>query len=118
MAKLENWVFCPALSFYTMSKFCTKEKIGTHATNILIAAIGVAIAVAIAIFLGRFFIKEKGIQRGVYMYALAFANSGYVGDPLVKEIFGLEVLSYYKLYCESWANSWGEKFSKMKRVAK
>lgn len=25
-------------------------------------------------------------------------------------------VSYYKLYCESWANSWGEKFSKMKRV--
>ena len=25
-------------------------------------------------------------------------------------------VSYYKLYCESWANRWGEKFSKMKRV--
>ena len=25
-------------------------------------------------------------------------------------------VSYYKLYCESWANAWGEKFSKMKRV--
>jgi hypothetical protein len=25
-------------------------------------------------------------------------------------------VSYYKLYCEGWANSWGEKFSKMKRV--
>ncbi len=25
-------------------------------------------------------------------------------------------ISYYKLYCESWANSWGEKFSKLKRV--
>ena len=25
-------------------------------------------------------------------------------------------VSYYKLYCESWANSWGEKFSHMKRV--
>ena len=25
-------------------------------------------------------------------------------------------VSYYKLYCESWANSWGEKFSKMKRI--
>ena len=24
-------------------------------------------------------------------------------------------VSYYKLYCESWANSWGEKFSCMKR---
>ena len=27
-------------------------------------------------------------------------------------------VSYYKLYCESWANSWGEKFAKMKRIEK
>ena len=27
-------------------------------------------------------------------------------------------VSYYKLYCESWANSLGEKFSQMKRVNK
>lgn len=27
-------------------------------------------------------------------------------------------VSYYKLYCESWANAWGEKFSKMKRTEK
>lgn len=25
-------------------------------------------------------------------------------------------VSYYKLYCESWANSWGERFSRMKRA--
>ena len=25
-------------------------------------------------------------------------------------------VSYYKLYCESWANNWGEKGSKMKRI--
>ncbi len=27
-------------------------------------------------------------------------------------------VSYYKLYCESWANAWGEKFSQMKRIEK
>lgn len=25
-------------------------------------------------------------------------------------------VSYYKLYCEGWANAWGQKFSKMKMV--
>ena len=33
------------------------------------------------------------------MYALAFANSGYIGDPVVLALFGEEVLSYYKLFC-------------------
>jgi predicted permease len=37
--------------------------------------------------------------KGVYQYALAFANMGYVGDPLVLALFGEEVLSYYKLAC-------------------
>jgi predicted permease len=45
-------------------------------------------------------VKEKSSERGVYMYALALANSGYVGGLLVKEILGGDVaLSYYKLFC-------------------
>ena len=27
-------------------------------------------------------------------------------------------VSYYKLYCEAWANKWGQKFSKMEMVEK
>ena len=27
-------------------------------------------------------------------------------------------VSYYKLYCESWANNWGQKFSKMEMINK
>ena len=99
MAKLETWVFCPALSFSTMARFCTVDKLGMHATNILLSACGVALAVGMAIPLACLFIKKKCPERGVYMYALAFANSGYIGDPVVLALFGDEVLSYYKLFC-------------------
>ena len=99
MAKLETWVFCPALSFSTMARFFTVETVSLHATNILIAVVCVAFAMAIAIPLSRVFIKEKCYERGVYQYALAFANSGYIGDPLVLALFGEEILSYYKLAC-------------------
>ena len=34
MAKLEMWVFCPALSFVTMATNCTIDTISTHAVNI------------------------------------------------------------------------------------
>ncbi len=27
-------------------------------------------------------------------------------------------VSYHKLYCEAWANAWGEKFTKLKRIGK
>ncbi len=99
MAKLENWVFCPALSFATMARNCTVDSLGTHATNIILSALGVAVAIAIAIPLSRLFIKKKCPERGVYMYALAFANNGYIGDPVVLAIFGEQGLFYYKLFC-------------------
>jgi predicted permease len=82
-----------------MARNCTVERIGTHAVNITIACILVAIALTISITISRFFVKTKSAERGVYMYALAFANSGYVGDPLVLALFGEVALSYYKLFC-------------------
>ncbi len=99
MAKMETWIFYPALSFMTMVRFCTVDSLSTHGTNIVMAAISVAIAMGIAIVLSRFFVKENNAERGVYAYALAFANSGYIGDPIVLALFGEEVLAYYKLFC-------------------
>lgn len=98
LAKLENWVFCPALSFMTMVRFCTVDLLTTHATNIVMATILVAISMVIAIPLARLFVKEKGSERGVYSYALAFANFGYVGDPVMLALFGEVGLAYYKLF--------------------
>ncbi|MBR3894373.1 MAG: AEC family transporter [Clostridia bacterium] len=97
MAVLETWVFCPALSFMTMVRFCTVETIGKHLTNIVLASIGVVLAVVIASILSRIFVKEKSLERGVYAYGLAFANGGYMGDPIVLALFGEVALSYYKL---------------------
>ncbi len=98
MAKLETWIFCPALSFSTMARYCTVDTIGSHAINILFGAICIGVGIGIAILLGRLFVRERTPERGVYMYALAFANGGYVGDPLVLALFGEEMLSYYKLF--------------------
>ena len=99
MAKLISWVFYPALSFTTMAKYCTVQTLSTHATNIALSACGVVVAMAIAIPLARAFVPEGGAEWGVFAYALAFANSSYMGDPLVMALFGDEMLSYYKMYC-------------------
>ncbi len=99
MAKMETWIFCPALSFMTMVRFCTIDSIATHATNMFMAAVGVLISMSLAVILARFFVKEKCPERGVYNYALAFANSGYAGDPIVLALFGESALAYYKFFC-------------------
>ena len=98
MAKLETWIFCPALSFRTMAKYCTVDTLSTHGLNILLASFCVAIAFVLATLLGRVFVRTKCSERGIYMYALAFANGGYVGDPIVLSLFGEVALSYYKLF--------------------
>ena len=99
MSKLTVWAFYPALSFSTMARHFNIGTVKLHATNIIIFSISLVFSVSIAIFLSRFFVKKKCYERGVYQYALAFANTGYMGDPLVEAIFGSEVLSYYKLAC-------------------
>lgn len=99
IAKLETWVFCPALAFTTMLRFCTLSSIRAHAVNILLGACCVAVAVAIAIPLSCVFVRKKSPERGIYRYALAIANSGYLGDPVVLTMFGDMALSYYKLFC-------------------
>lgn len=99
LAKLETWVLCPALSFMSMARTFTTDTLSTHLVNITFASITVAISLAIAIPLSALFIKKPVYERGVYQYALAFANLGYMADPLVLAMFGEEVLGYYKLFC-------------------
>ena len=110
LAKTETWIFCPALSFMTMARFCTVDSIGEHFVNIALASVGVLFAIAMAIVLARLFVRKKSPERGVYAYAMAFANSGYMGDPIVLSLFGEAALSYYKLYSlpiQLMIYSWG-----------
>jgi len=110
MAVMETWVFCPALGFMTMVRFCTIDSIGEHLTNILLATVGVAFSMAMAIFLSGFFAKKDTAERGIYSYGIAFANGGYMGDPVVQTMFGDAILSRYKLYylpLTLLINSWG-----------
>lgn len=98
LAKLENWVFCPALSFMTAASYFKIDNLSLHGINIILSCTVAAVALCIAILLSRFFIKEKIYDRGVYAYALMFGNFGFVGDPLVIALFGDEFFAYYKLF--------------------
>lgn len=98
LAKLETYVFFPALSFSTMARNCKIETLSNHILNLIVSIFGVFLAISLSIAIAPLFIKEKGMERGVYNYALAFGNSGYVGDPLVMSMHGDVMLSYYKMY--------------------
>ncbi len=100
MAKLETYAFCPALSFYTMARNCTISNIGEHGINLILFSILVTVCVILSYALNGLFVKnKKSYDRGVFLYALAFANIGYVGDPLALALFGEVGFSFYKLAC-------------------
>ena len=110
LAKAEMWIFCPALNFMTMVRFFTIDSVGTHSINLILAIACVSLAVGIAIPLSHVFVKEKSPERGVYAYALAIANTGYMGDPIVLALFGEMGLSYYKIFTLPYViviYSWG-----------
>ena len=98
ISKLVVWVFAPALSFITMARYFTVDTIAFNSVNLLLSCIVTSISVIIAIPLSRLFAKSGTYESGIYKYALAFANLGYMGDPLVQAIFGDEGLSYYKVF--------------------
>ena len=98
MARLETWVFCPALSFTVMATYFRRDTVVKHATNILLSVILMCVALVVAIILARVFVPKKCYDRGVYSYALMFGNFGFLGDALVLALFGTSVLAYYKLF--------------------
>lgn len=98
MSKLETFVFCPALNFITMAQYCTRETLGTYAGYLLFATCAMTIAIGLAVAIAPLLTRNKRGERGIYRYALAFANSGYMGDPLILALFGAPVLAVYKIY--------------------
>lgn len=98
VAKLVTWVFAPALSFSTMAKSFTASSLSTHALNIGFSCAIIALSLGIAIPMSRLFAKNDLSERGIYKYALVFANFGYMSDPIILEMFGDTALAYYKLF--------------------
>ena len=111
MAKLLTFVFSPALSFYSMSKNFNVQSIGKYASLFVLGSIMVILAVIVATVLAKFFVKDKeAYERGIYKYALAFGNYGYMGAPLVIALFGLEGyanFSFVTLPCYVVIYTWG-----------
>ena len=96
MARLEAYLFLPALTIRSMLTV-TVDKIATHATNIIFSGLSVGLAICLALLIAPLFVKDKqSYERKVYNYALTFANSGYLGDPVVLALFKLEGLAFYK----------------------
>lgn len=115
MARLETYVFVPALLLHTQMTKCTVKTFVENANIILYGAALAACGLAIAYLLAPLFVPkgdgsaERDYQRNIYRYSMTFGNFGFMGNFLVLGVWGADALYQYTLFtigfyilCYSW----------------
>ena len=101
LSKLEGWVCVPALILSTFINYCTVSSLKQNYTIILYSLLALAIAIALSIPLSIFFERHDKYKQNIYRYAMAFANSGFMGNAIVPAILGSidpQILYKYLLF--------------------
>ncbi len=86
LAKLENWIFIPALMFKTFMDDFTVDRLGRSGRVFLFSAAILVVVVPVAILLSRGLAKDT-FTRHIFTYGLAFSNFGYMGISVVNAVF-------------------------------
>ncbi len=116
MARLETYIFCPALSLFTMITKCNVETFTENYTLILYGLAIVLASIALAYPLSTLFIRkssqspEKMYQRNVYKYAMTFGNYGFMGNFIILGVWGDGMFYKYSMFCflvSVICSSWG-----------
>lgn len=87
LSTLVVFIFLPATTFKSFSTNFTVKYITEKYDIILTSAAGVVIISTLAFYLSKALTKDK-YRRAVYTYSLTVPNSGYMGIPLTKAVFG------------------------------
>ncbi len=115
MAKLETFIFVPALSLFNQMTKCTVETFTKNANLILYGLAIVLFSILLSYPLSRCFVRknsesnESAYQRNVYKYAMTFGNYGFMGNFIILGVWGAEFFYKYTLFvflvgvlCSSW----------------
>lgn len=115
LAKLETYLFVPALNLYNQFTKCTVQTFTDNYFLMIYGTIVVIIAILISYPLSALFVRnpdgdsKTAYQRCIYRYAIAFGNYGYVGNFLVLGIWGQDVFYQYSMFtfvpsilCAAW----------------
>lgn len=127
LSKVENYVFMPAQVMATFMAYCTVESLAENYRFVLYSILALTVSMLMGVPLSNIFSRD-GKNRGVYCYAMVFANFGFLGNALVPQMLGEEYLYPYLLFTlpiNTWAFVWGmnqmvppegEKVSPLKRL--
>lgn len=115
MAKMETFIFVPALSLFNQMTKCTIETFTENASLILYGLVIVMFSIVLSYPLSRCFVRKKlgspenEYQRNIYKYAMTFGNYGFMGNFIILGVWGADFFYKYTLFtflvgilCSSW----------------
>ena len=115
LAKLETFIFVPALSLFTQMTKCTIDNFKENAKLMLYGLIIIVVSVIASYPLSKLFVrksenvKDSEYMQNIYKYALAFGNYGFMGNFIVLGVWGTDMFYKYSLFlffvvafCSSW----------------
>ncbi len=102
MARLETYLFVPALTVYSMATQCTVATFRDNARLILYGGVIIACVILLAIPLSHLFVPNaktdaERYQRSIYRYGMSFANAGFMGNFIILGVFGEEMFFKYQM---------------------
>lgn len=97
LSTLVVWVFLPANTFKSFATNFTVKYITEKYDIILTSAILVIVISTLAFLFSKPLTKDK-YRRTVYAYSLTVPNSGYMGIPLTKALYGEAMLTGVLLF--------------------
>lgn len=115
LAKMETYVFVPALVLHTQMTRCTVAAFTQH-YGLMFYGLAIALCcMALSYPVAKLFIPhaptpDRLYQRRVYQYAMTFSNFGFMGNFIILGIWGRDMFYLYGLFVLLYnilCNSWG-----------
>ena len=97
LSKLENNVFVPALVLGTFMENFTLAKMTDYGALLICGLIVQIIMIPFAIGVSKALTKDTYIRK-IYTYGLCFSNFGFMGNAVVKSIFGDAIFLEYLIF--------------------
>lgn len=126
ISKVENLVIIPSLLIKSFSNNCTTESLIANVDLIIYGLIFVLLQVGIAFVITPLF-KPTAKEKGIYLYSLCVVNFSFMGNSLILNLFGDEMLFKYLMFTIPlnvltfsfgyiWLTAGAEKFSFKKLI--
>ncbi len=98
LAKLLVNLFTPCYAIVSLSTQLSIERVNEYLTYLLAGTVLAVVIIFVALPFAMVLGKDK-LEKNILKYALAFANIGYFGYPVVGAVFGESVKASMILFC-------------------